>query len=325
MKGVPERRRFEAGFTLIEILVCVAVVGLLTAILLPAVQHAREAARRVSCAANLKNVGVAIHQVHEAKGRFPGGEGPPLDASYIVQILPFLEQRPLFDSINMDRSRHTLIGSENATAMITKVPGFLCPSDLSRSAENFLAPPAPNYAANFGLGWEETEAGPFTEGPISASSIPDGLSQTIGIAEWVVGTGLHKGMGDPRDGDRLGSVFDLGSLGGPASQAKFVSECTSLSSPEVRLCTPGFKGAGWLRSGLPITQYNHVLTPGRPSCLGATANMRAYTSGSRHGAGGAHVVVMDGSVRFITSSIALPVWRALGTRGGGEAIAANAF
>lgn len=156
VNGVARRR----GFTLVELLVVLAIVGILVALLIPAVQAAREAARRARCAANLKMIGLAIHQHVEVRGTLPGGCGPPLDASCLVQALPYLEHRPLYDSLNVDPMAGSLMKNANMTAMCTHISAFSCPSEPARGLTATVAA-APNYAANAGLDILRGE-GPFS-------------------------------------------------------------------------------------------------------------------------------------------------------------------
>src|SRR3954465_2845855 len=139
------------GFTLIELLVVIAIIGVLVALLLPAVQAAREAARRIQCSNNLKQIGIALHNYHAAVGSFPVGFLYPTGAvpattsplqyrwSALAQLTPFLEQANLANALNFNFPlAHKPAGSlslfwpfypQNSTAMATKVSGFLCPSD----------------------------------------------------------------------------------------------------------------------------------------------------------------------------------------------------
>jgi len=312
----PRRRR--AAFTLVETLVAVSVVALLVALLLPAVQAAREAARRAQCAANLKNVGLALHQHHESRGAFPAGIGRPLDASYIVQVLPFLERNDLYHAMNMDPALDSVVNAQNNTVFLTKVAVFGCPSEPARSDP--LAAVATNYAADAGADSIRGE-GVFIGKPLAARDVTDGLSQTAGVSEWVVGDGLYR-RGDVSEGTRLGSVFSLTALPPGATAGRFAAACMSLSGPGVQTAPPGFKGNFWLMGGLAYTQYNHTLPPNRPSCF-ATPHA-AFTAASFHGPG-AHTLRMDGGVRFVKETVDPAVWAALGTRAGGEAVPSDAL
>src|SRR6516162_6318815 len=163
------------GFTLIELLVVIAVIGVLVALLLPAVQFAREAARRIRCVNNLKQIGIALHHYHDRVGVFPFGMGSPYTYKLCFwysahsMLLPDLEQAPLFNTINFDfpvdsptcnfagpwwASQARVV---NSTAIGTTVDVFLCPSDpTSLPLDRGEPQPGFNYFANFGVnprGW----------------------------------------------------------------------------------------------------------------------------------------------------------------------------
>ncbi len=296
------------GFTLIEVLVVIVIIAVLLALLLPAVQQAREAARRIRCASNLRNIGLAIHQHAEAHGAFPTGAGAPLDTSYLVQILPYLEQRSLYDSLNLTKFDDPGTVCNENTTVLNDMPGiFLCPSD-SRPNKSSRSN-ASNYAGNTGLSLLRG-TGVFILRPLAARDIADGLSQTVGVSEWVVGPGV-------RDrGHRLGSTYHLKGRLDPGDFDAFARLCEALSPDQVGLSKP-FKGFPWIGEGLGSSQYNHTLPLNRPSC--SKIPMNAYTAGSFHG-GGAYALTMDGGVHFVKESIDPHVWSAVGSRAGGEVI-----
>ncbi len=302
-EGGPRR-----GFTLIELLVVVAIVGLLVALLLPAVQQAREAARRVTCGSRMKTIGLAIHHHAEARGKFPAGFTPrPFGASYLIQILPYMEESARYTSLNM--AEH-IYSNENGTACVTIPSGLFCPSDSSRSFPITML--SINYAGNAGRSVIDGE-GVFISRPLAARDLTDGLSQTVGVAEWVVGSG------SPDRPYRLGSIFVLKQRfpSTPDGFEAFAVTCRALDPMNIVRFGPS-KGWPWFLSNFAATQYNNWVPPNNPSCL-TNVGMSITTSGSLHG-GGCQALTMDGAVHFVKDSIDPRIWAALGSRSGGEIV-----
>ena len=119
--------RSRAAFTLIELLVVIAIIGVLVALLLPAVQSAREAARRAQCTNNLKQIGLALHNYAESVGALPAAQTPGTSFSAIVALLPHLEQSPVYNAINMNLANDA---PANDTARVTVLSSMICPSDV---------------------------------------------------------------------------------------------------------------------------------------------------------------------------------------------------
>lgn len=311
---IPMQHRPRRGFTLIEVLVVLAIVGILLALLLPAVQGAREAARRAQCASNLKMIGLAIHQHIEVDGALPGGYGRPFDASYLVQILPYVEQAPLYNSINTtNRVELSLFSNDNITAIATKIPSFCCPSDSARATS--LTAAAPSYAANAGSD-SVHGSGPFIGSRTTPADITDGLSQTAAVAEWIVGPG------DVIRGSRLGSIYSITQGSGLTDRRAFAQLCDRLVPSQAQLTAVTFKGFIWVTGGLGHSQYNHVIPPGYPSCMAVPWS--AATAGSYHDRG-VNVLMLDGRVRFVKQAIDPDAWYALGTKSGGEIVGGDAI
>ncbi len=319
----PARRR---AFTLIEVLVVIAIIGLLIALLIPAVQSAREASRRVQCTNNLKQLGLAINNYANAHSVFP--QAVPDGFSLHARILMFIDKKYLYNSINITDAPHSVVftSSPNYTAAQMHLAVFLCPSDGSATDERHLPDQGrTNYAVNGGYGSHvHGYNGPFDTGdvahrpqPGSFASILDGASNTAAMSEWVLWPG------DLADRDPLAATFDTEIAGANPPFDSFVRKCNDLdpaTSP-----TTGGKFAFWISSGPGWTVMNHTLPPDAHSCLN-NGNMTdgIYTAGSRHAAG-VNVVYLDGHVRFIPSSIGLAQWRSLSTGAGGEIASDGAY
>jgi prepilin-type N-terminal cleavage/methylation domain-containing protein len=296
----------RSGFTLIEILVVVSVIGILAALLVPAVQSARRAARRIQCANNLRNIGLAMHNHAEAHGKFPSGGGG-WHNSLFVQILPYIEQTSLYNSINTV----LLAPIEGVHTALNHPPAlYFCPSDASRALARAI-----NYAGNAGRlspdGNSLEGDGVFIGRPLLAREITDGLSQTVGVSEWITGT---LSIGEKREDTskyRLKRVYS-----DPVADLEaFVHDCKALVDVDSSFMYMS-KGDFWIDGpNLGGTSYNHVLTPNGHSCQ-APVFMDATTAGSYHGT--THALAMDGSVHNVKGSINPRVWSAAGTRAGNE-------
>ena len=304
----PRRR----AMTLIELLVVVSVIGLLIALLLPAVQSAREAARRAQCANNLKQLGLALHNYEAAEGSFPSKEYTSAQS----RMLPYLEQAPLYDAINFDRCHlaDTDEWGSNETAYQTKVATFLCPSDEIDPVRDAGI----NYPGNYGVGFDDG-SNPKDNGlirrrfgdTVRIASITDGTSNTAAFAEWCLGR--YQSGRDP-----LRTVFSA-----PVARSarndfdRFSEACRHIDRRNAELY-PTSKGDNWLEPAPGRTLYNHTLPVNGNSCKSAVAfAMAAWTAGSEH-PGGAHVAFADGHVNFVRRGVETAVWHALGSRDGGE-------
>jgi prepilin-type N-terminal cleavage/methylation domain-containing protein/prepilin-type processing-associated H-X9-DG protein len=326
--------RLRYGFTLIEVLVVVGVLVLLIALLLPAAQGAREAARRLQCQSHLKQIGLAVANYETTLGVLPfgvGGGGPPGREprwSAQSQILPYLEQRSLFNALNFTGVpwlHDPVYSAANRTALTTAVSAYLCPSDPD-AIEELEGLAHINYRANAGtqpwnLSWEDPQLGRigrntgafWYQSAVRTSMMRDGTTMTALFSE--------RCLGDSSASDPLADYL---------LTAESVQACSAAdvwSTP--RFADPyGWSGERWADGNALYTRYHHILPPQSMSCLlGGNQDYGSpvvVTATSRH-PGGVNLLTADGSVRFVKQSIAPNVWSALGTISGGEVINRDSF
>jgi prepilin-type processing-associated H-X9-DG protein len=285
----------------VELLVVIAIIGILIALLLPAVQAAREAARRSQCTNNLKQIGLGLHMHHDRDKYFPPGHYSPQggtscnngsEATWVTYILPFLEQEPAYDQIDWN---YGFGCGQNQVVTDLFLTTFHCPSDKKPASSSTFA--RGNYVANNGIGpmreWTITQ-GANALPPVSREGGVFYMNSNIAIAELLDGT----------------------------SQTAMVSE--------IRVAKPGdFRGVMHYPEN-PL--YHHNYTPNtlvpdeirsslcvteiRVPCIGTSTawNNRAVimTARSYH-PGGVNLALGDGSVRFVQETIQLDIWRAICT------------
>ncbi len=355
MRALTIRRR--SAFTLIELLVVIAIIGVLIALLLPAVQAAREAARRAQCTNNLKQIGLALHNYASASqdsfpwNMAPGGADTDGGRGWSGQalMLPFMEQGSVFNSLNFSFGLRWVLSFNNdtptgaydpiqSTGITTTIDAFLCPSDGGGVGRN-------NYMASNGTNfdWHSRPQGagalvrPTTAGPSRIAAILDGTSSTVAYSE------RSRGDGSNRRASRgdiyatipvpnfptyiLSNPSDYNNL--PAAQASCRSLATS--SPT---STWDFSGAFWAAGDYNQSMFNFVQTPNSksPDCSprsindgsGPAGGYGFFTARSYH-PGGVNVLFADGSVRFVKDSVAQLTWYALGTRANNEVVDQNSY
>jgi prepilin-type N-terminal cleavage/methylation domain-containing protein/prepilin-type processing-associated H-X9-DG protein len=345
------RRRPRTGFTLIELLVVIAIIGVLIALLLPAVQSAREAARRAQCVNNLKQLALAAHNYESSTGVFPmGNQGwrfPtcgsafPDDAylhSAFAFMLPYIESTTIYNAYNFSR---VFVSVSNITVEGTQLNVFNCPSDLPFTQE----PPQDvpyvhnSYATNRGrneninINWGNVpppdptapyyqncngDPGDGLFGWQSAfkfAQVTDGLSNTFLFGE------VSRFIDEPASPYSIGNITIEFLDDYPAAAANNAGHPTSGAFVVPKLNAPPDRtGAVW--QACFIT--SGVFYPPDWIKVNACLNLGQYGFRSLH-PGGANFAMADGSVKFIKNSINVPTYRALGTRAGGEVISADQY
>ena len=301
------------GFTLIELLVVMAVIAVLTALLLPAVQQAREAARRSTCANNLKQIGVALNNAHDRDGHFPAGRGAafPRIFSAHARLLEHVEQANLRGLVSFadppasfgGAGGSTFDGSANAAAADTDVPLWVCPSDPRGGRVAGLDFAGTNYAG------------------VSGGGEADFGSLEAAAATGVFFKGSAVAFRDILDGSSNTAAFTERLLGG--SPDAVIKETPFGSDPTDAACdaAPAFAEAGgkWILGNYGNTLLNLYRPPNAatPDCMDVRQQKGRFGPRSRH-PGGVQVLFCDGHVTFASDSVDAAAWRAAGTRAGSE-------
>ncbi len=330
----PRKRPSRSAFTLVELLVVIAIIGILVGLLLPAVQAAREAARRMSCGNNLKQMGLALHNYHDTFRSFP----PPgvyrrdnSNSSWSVQarILPQLEQSNLQNLIDWSIP----YAAQGQVARV-RVPVYLCPSEPNDELRPDPSPSDPNFAhypLNYGINMGEwfvyspqrAVGGSglvYPNGKTRMASVTDGTSNTLAFSEVKAWNPYLRDGGNP-------SALDLPTPTSPGMVVGFGGTLKT-NSGHTEWVDARVHQSGFTTTFTPNTQmlysndgatYDVDFTSSREGRSTTDPTYAAVTSRSYH-TGGVQVGLVDGSVRFVTESLALDVWRALGSRAGGEVV-----
>jgi prepilin-type N-terminal cleavage/methylation domain-containing protein/prepilin-type processing-associated H-X9-DG protein len=308
---VSSRRK---AFTLIELLAAIAIIGILVGILLPAVQQVRSAAQRTQCQNNLKQIAMAAHGYHAVHHFFPSAQYAVTGQSAVSRLLPYLELDDVYQTIDL-RAHYDAPSNEAAVGQIIKL--FRCPSDVVESPMPSLGGPI-NYMACKGNGivWLD-DTGPNTGMPVPdgvftyasqtrLTDIVDGTSNTAFFSERLLADGSNAILSPVSD------VFF--SPAAPTTPDQAVAICGAVNIHDGANQFPLFMGAPWLNGQHTFQTIN---PPNGRSC-GFFLVLRAVMPPSSGHPGGVNLSMADGSVRWVSNAIALPVWNALGSINGGE-------
>lgn len=345
VKLFPMKKLFHTrqAFTLVELLVVIAIIGILVGLLLPAVQAAREAARRMQCANNLKQLALATHNYESAYKCFPGLTGSS-SFSPQARILPFIEQSSLQSLIDFGQPLYVgpawqaTLNPLFVPAAGTVVPAFLCPSDSASPTRNLpdasgsdVSIAGLNYMFSYGSGtgtnYDDrypTDGFVWTNSWARFGDITDGASNTVLLSEALIGDGqtstnlpvgnmLHR---------RIASWS--GSSGNPAGQPGFSLGGATIMNPDLASVVPdeissyrGSRGETWIR-GVPYAVLsNGYLTPNH-QIPDVNVHGRGWFAPRSLHTGGTNIAIGDGSVRFMSNSVDRQVHWAVHSRNGGE-------
>ena len=314
----------KPGFTLIELLVVIAIIAILIGLLLPAVQKVREAAARMKCSNNLKQLGLALHNHHDTKGGLPPGKDSN-GFSGMAYLLPYMEQQNAFKLINFTVKENT---AANDAARACTINTLLCPSDPVNAVP--AGPPVTagnNYRFNQGYnilysGIPDTDPakpnygmppadGPFWDNSsVKLTDITDGTSNTVAMSEKLKGDWSNTISTERSDTYLLNDY--------PATPDLWNASCDSLNINDLGRQTNSDIGQEWMQGSHSNSGYYHTNLPNKRSCKKPSGRV-ATLAGSAH-TGGVNVVFCDGSVRFVNNSISLVNWRAIGSRNLGEVV-----
>jgi prepilin-type N-terminal cleavage/methylation domain-containing protein/prepilin-type processing-associated H-X9-DG protein len=343
------RRHDHRAFTLIELLVVIAIIAVLIALLLPAAQAAREAARRIQCVNNMKQLGLAVHNYESTNGALPPQQVLGYSGSTITfksqwgatsRLAPYLELGPLYNAINYSLKTSD---SGNATVVSTSIKALICPSEIqsqpivSTSASGLTT----TYAiSNYGwcAGTWYTFGGPGAAPGTGAfgtnlsrtfASVCDGLSQTVFGAEVKAYQPAYHNC----PGAVPSAQASPGALPDPTTILSLVSaagsHCGAPAAGHTRWCHGDTFNDAFTTALAPNTRSSAAATGADSDLVSVDEDDGGPTyssvTGRSYHPGGVNALFGDGSVKFVKSSISWRTWRALGTVGSGEVIDINAY
>jgi len=302
------RRNRVAAFTLVELLVVIAIIGILVALLLPAVQAAREAARRMSCQNNLKQIGISLHNYHDTYKALPAGMrfdnasqahiSPDFRPNWIIAMLPFFEQQPLYNSFDQN---FYISHARNRVPRGTSIPTLLCPTDTGRDVKftGTIGGEGDNWArGNYAGNGDNIQSNVTTSNPdqigvlrinrwTRLAQVIDGTSNTILVGEVRIGL---------TDKDRRG-VWAMGMSG--ASMMTWHGYGGDANGPNASNdSSDDIAGCNIVESQVGLNEMRRR----KMTCWNPCPSYQAVPR-SQHAGGGVQVVFVDGSVHWVSNTI----------------------
>lgn len=349
MSGPERSRHSRQGFTLVELLVVIAIIGILVALLLPAVQAAREAARRSQCSNNLKQLGLAIHNYADKykekmpyncdpawsrrfgsfnAGQNPGIAGPARSFSWIVAALPYFEQQALYDKIDKYNENH--VGTINLALRQTILEGLICPSNdqeplRQNQNEGYTngsggGPPAAgtDYEGNLGhvwSGWRDCGNVPDFPHPPGNEFVKGSIPGTPWIdGDWAIDFPRYQGCFVYQGSARLADLID-----GTSNTIAVFEDMHWNGGQGLKFDRGYTNDSAWISPLGALGNLRNPMNNKNPAWLQGAGDVRCHGWSSNH-PGGAQACLGDGSTRFFPQTIDHYVRYGLATRNGGEAI-----
>ena len=339
----------KPGFTLVELLVVIAIIGVLVALLLPAVQAAREAARRMSCTNNLKQITLALHNFHDTHGDFPVGSPSKTCPGYeqipawqyrwgpLAMLTPYMEQFNVYQSLNLEVPLYGHTGvfngpgvgvhPDNHVALTQEIAFFYCPSDAARkqvvpgaeldyAGTNYMACWGRSAPTATGTAMFDTDGLFNNHSATRFADVTDGTSNTAAFSESLLPDPSMSSSGGVILTQQNRNVVIVGDRSG-GDPFLTVEWCTRFGQPVAS--RPNRTGR-WFDGFVLYSAYYHWWGPNSqiPDCAKWSPLRSLWQMARSRHPGGVNVSFVDGSVHFVSETIDVDTWRALGSRNGNE-------